>query len=295
MLKYLLCRPMGGWNDLLCQINLCYHYSRIYNRVLVIDTNHISGIQDHFSNYFSFDGDNSMVFLSLSNDLIEIFSGSTIKNLTNGSYVNMESNEWFHDKTNKITFDMSSDSDDHLLVHQSSGGGAQSIYFLRNLILENSISEAARAAYYELKKLNYCSTLVRNTDYKTDYVSFFSSIEKSVCLYEKILVGSDDKACLDYASDFFGDKFMSLSELPDANSGRPLISNYYGMDFQIKHNKRSLMELVVISLSSKFFVSEINFLKNTPLPTGMKSGYVMLADNLNKDKSIFTKLIDWYK
>jgi hypothetical protein len=280
---------------LLCQINLCYHYSRIHNRVLVIDTNHASGIQDHLSNYFSFDGDNSMVFLNLNDDLISFFSGFKVGNLINGNYVSLEFDEWFNDKKSKITFDMGSDSDEHLLVHQSSGGGAQSIYFLRNLILENSISEAAKTIYSELSKLNYCSTLVRNTDYKTDYVNFFLSIKESVYFYDRILVGSDDKACLEYAHDFFGDKFMSLSELPDNNSGRPLISNYYGVDFQIKHNKRSLMELVLIGLSSKFFASEINYLKNTPLPVGMKSGYVMLADNLNKDKSIFTKLVDWYK
>ena len=50
--KYVLCLPKGcGFNDVLCQINEAYKFSKKSNRTLLIDT-HLSGLADSLSNYF---------------------------------------------------------------------------------------------------------------------------------------------------------------------------------------------------------------------------------------------------
>ena len=50
--KYVLCLPKGcGFNDVLCQINEAYKFSKISNRTLLIDTR-LSGLADSLSNYF---------------------------------------------------------------------------------------------------------------------------------------------------------------------------------------------------------------------------------------------------
>ena len=55
-MKYLLCRPCGGLNDILCQIGGCYNYCAKYNRILLIDTNHFKAAYGGFSfdKYFTF-------------------------------------------------------------------------------------------------------------------------------------------------------------------------------------------------------------------------------------------------
>lgn len=53
-MRYLLCRPRGGINDTLNQIELCWRYARSYNRILVVDTEYLvsSGICISFSELF---------------------------------------------------------------------------------------------------------------------------------------------------------------------------------------------------------------------------------------------------
>jgi hypothetical protein len=49
--RYLLCRPHGGLNDTLCQIEKCWKYALKSDRVLIIDTRN-SGLHADFSEYF---------------------------------------------------------------------------------------------------------------------------------------------------------------------------------------------------------------------------------------------------
>lgn len=50
--KYVLCLPRGcGFNDVLCQINEAYKFSKKSNRTLLIDTR-LSGLADSLCNYF---------------------------------------------------------------------------------------------------------------------------------------------------------------------------------------------------------------------------------------------------
>jgi hypothetical protein len=52
--RLVLCRPQGGLNDVLCQIERVCQYAEAFNRTVVIDTNHHSthSIKDRFSRYF---------------------------------------------------------------------------------------------------------------------------------------------------------------------------------------------------------------------------------------------------
>lgn len=55
--KYLLCRPLGGLNDILCQINYCYNYCIKFNRILLIDTSFLyehNSFSCSFDKYFDF-------------------------------------------------------------------------------------------------------------------------------------------------------------------------------------------------------------------------------------------------
>ncbi|MCP5000226.1 MAG: hypothetical protein GY933_16185 [Hyphomicrobiales bacterium] len=51
MKKYLLCRPKGGLNDTLCQIERCWQYAEQHHRTLIVDTTR-SCFAGEFSNFF---------------------------------------------------------------------------------------------------------------------------------------------------------------------------------------------------------------------------------------------------
>ena len=42
--KYILCRPVGGLNDIFCQIEKCWQYAEKYNRILIVDTDKSQGL-----------------------------------------------------------------------------------------------------------------------------------------------------------------------------------------------------------------------------------------------------------
>ncbi|MEY3069700.1 MAG: hypothetical protein RLZZ456_1399 [Pseudomonadota bacterium] len=48
--RYLLCRPEGGFNDMLCQIELCWHYAEANGRTLIVDSA-VTGFGDDFATY----------------------------------------------------------------------------------------------------------------------------------------------------------------------------------------------------------------------------------------------------
>ena len=52
--RLLICRPLGGLNDLLCQIERACRYGERFGREVVVDTNHPSTtyFHDDFSSYF---------------------------------------------------------------------------------------------------------------------------------------------------------------------------------------------------------------------------------------------------
>ena len=72
-MKYLLCRPRGGLNDTLNQIELCWRYSEIYNRILIIDTEYLisTGISVKFSSLFEVLDPSKNIILDLSKTLLD--------------------------------------------------------------------------------------------------------------------------------------------------------------------------------------------------------------------------------
>jgi hypothetical protein len=279
---------MGGWNDTLCQISLCFFYAKKFHRRLVLDMEKYSGLRDGLENYFEFIDPNPDFIFELPSTFD--FSGLTFYPEFIGSLDSYSMSGRFLKDTNKqVTFDFTKDYPHDILIHHTDGGGGDSFELLKLLKLKPDIAQDFENL---IKKLpaRYHATMVRNTDYKTDYVSHFNEI-KSELNSEVLFLATDDSECLNYASQLFGEKLVSISQPPSNDSNQALIYNNFGMDLQKFYNRNSLIELLVSSHATKFHVSYIHSYKEWPLKAGSVSGFVSLAKILNDNKIVLGKLI----
>ena len=173
--KYLLCRPRGGLNDVLCQIEKCWRYAEKHRRILVIDTRD-SGLMGSFFEYFSVKESSVPVrdFFSL-NEIRAINQEKCLPKFCSGrldildayfldpekNYVDRASNE-------SITFDFEVDHAETLLVHEQSGGGTLSFACLNRLYVAEPVRQQVLLAMKKLPKI-YSAIHIRNTDYQSNY------------------------------------------------------------------------------------------------------------------------------
>ena len=71
--KFLLCRPQGGLNDTLCQIELCWRYAARFNRTLIIDARK-SGLHADFSEFFQQKKASNKILLDVSSEMFDFLN-----------------------------------------------------------------------------------------------------------------------------------------------------------------------------------------------------------------------------
>ncbi|MDR2636096.1 MAG: hypothetical protein LBC08_04620, partial [Campylobacteraceae bacterium] len=120
--KILICRPHGGFNDMLVRIEKCCRYAQTYNRTLYIDTSR-SGFLDDFDKYFTAP---EGIFLNISHLLSLQVSKDDYEKLKIIADSPFDT---------QAVFDFSKDYDEQILVYEESGGGDESIFVFERLSL----------------------------------------------------------------------------------------------------------------------------------------------------------------
>ena len=144
-MRYLLCRPLGGMNDMMSQIEKCCQYAEQSNRILIIDTNpkNTKFFRDDFSNYFTSHHKN--LFLDVSEHKEILNKLHAFPEFLTHRIFDYDSTMWpskeyayYYDTSDKsspptpLTFDFSKDYPHPLLVHHMWGGGEMAhLAFLR--------------------------------------------------------------------------------------------------------------------------------------------------------------------
>lgn len=291
MSRYLLCRPRGGLNDTLCQIEKCWQYCDKYNRILIIDTTR-SGIFIKFSDIFK-DITNSNYLFELSNEKIIEINNLTcqIKQIEGkldsykSIYINKE-NYNLVDINQKISFDFDKDYQEDVLIYEQCGGGTDSFKLLKKLTFVDDLKLKIK----NLKlKTNYKSIHVRNTDYKTDYTTLFKNI-KSELKGDDVLICSDDGNVINKAIDILSESnVFTKTNNKFSLDGNPLhntFNNYTDEEKRIL-TENSIIDLVLLGLSDKIYYSNISNFDFTVI-----SGFTKLSLLLNEEKSVINQLID---
>jgi hypothetical protein len=290
MTRYLLCRPQGGLNDILCQIEKCCRYAERTGRVLLIDTNyeHASFFHDRFSNYFS-SRQNGIVLDaenfpdSLNNmDVFPMFlSGRIDKYKTS---INLKNREYCDTETDlPVTFDFDRDYPHTLLVHHNVGGCTLSLYALLRLRLRDTLTDEL------LTRLNcigspYTGIHIRNTDYKTNYEQFLRDFRPQP--NEAVFLATDNRGTLEEFQQTFGrDRIFSFASLPATSN--PIHSGKQPPEEQFVRNRDAILDLLMLALSHKLYLFKLE--ENH---IGARySGFSRLAQELWESKIVLKHLI----
>jgi hypothetical protein len=293
--RVVLCRPQGGLNDVLCQIEKTCRYAERFNRTVIVDTNFHSTrfIRDQFSRYFNSKQKN--LILDCSEIESQFGNVNVVPNFLAGNCHRYDVQYDFElvcfvEKTTHqpVTFNFAKDYAEPLLVHHDSGAiGGASVAALSRMRLHDDLSDEL------IKRLNsigsnYVSIHIRNTDYTTNYQPMLNKLKTHPALLncEKMFVATDDIGCLEFCKNSFQHiKIFSFSKLPQ-ESGRP-IHRLSERDDIYEINKDAILDLLMLTLSKNFILLELN--QNR---WGTKySGFSRLAVELRNSKTILSGLL----
>ncbi len=291
MSRFLLCRPMGGLNDVLTQIELCCQYAEQTGRIVIVDTNYAN---DHF-----FSDDFGKYFVSLQEKLIfdprafeDLFDRLTVypeflSGRTGDYYQTFDLGTWrWSESVTKlpITFDFTKNYPHQLLIQHQFGGGEISKQALLRMRLQPGITDELVTRLDSIGPA-YSAIHVRHTDYKTNYWPALSSLKNSNI--KRLFVATDNRSVLeDFKAALGQERVFSFADFLSTD-GEPIHNLELSSDETYSRNRDAILDLVMLALSSQLFILNIE-----PNKLAMKvSGFSSLARSLWASKIILKHLI----
>jgi hypothetical protein len=284
----LLCRPLGGLNDVLCQIERCSAYADRFGRLVVVDTEEHSDkyFRDKFSNYFVSLRPNLVLDTRLVGDRLDTldvrpaFLAGRVR-AARPRYILGHRRFIDEPSGHPITFDFACDHPEPLIVHHQAGGGVDSVRALNRLSLR---SELVALLKHRLALLGsgFVGIHIRDTDYSTQYQAPLEQVAIDPAAH--IFVGTDSAAALGYCRAKFGaDRVFSFAALrPDGAR----LHHIEDPAQAYERNRDAILDLVTLALASQFHMFELQ-----PNAIGMRfSGFSLLAANLRNNPAVLAQL-----
>lgn len=279
--RFLLCRPEGGLNDMLCQVQKCYSYAKRWKRILIIDTNYTgsTSFKDKFSNYFN--TKETDVYLD-TDEFTALESMSLYPGFLQGR-INTYKIEWnisvnnFVDCTTQQSLKLNFDKDftEQVVLHHSAGGGEKSVRAFAWLRL-NQIMLDELSIRIEKIGNRYTAIHIRHTDYKTDYKKRIQSLARKIA--GPVYIASDNKEVIAYCVQVFGKaRTHTFSRLPKQAGKRIHIDDAEDGLLPFDMNKDAIADLFTLALSEKLYFFQIQANNNK----NKYSGFSRLAKNIH--------------
>jgi hypothetical protein len=288
--KILLCRPRGGLNDTLCQLERSWSYAERSARKLIIDTNK-SGVLLNFDRLFSQRLANSKVLFHLPESQIEFLNTLSCypkpvqgKIDTYQALYSDEYNYYVEEQCEEFRFELLDHCSEQLLVYEQCGGGTKSRAFFERVTFSNSVIDLVEKAIVRLGE-NYAAIHVRHTDYKSDYGNFFRQVSERV-RSKRLLICSDSTEVISLAKSIFKSSDVVTNSLPVFTDTPLHYPRLYTTDEQRwQATTNSLIDLVTLANASELFLC--------PLKGGnpLYSGFSQLAGYLNENRGIISALL----
>lgn len=289
--RLLLCRPQGGVNDMLCQIEKACRYAERFDRTVVVETDYLYShtFGDRLSHYFVSQQDRLVLDASGIRDQIDrldvfpAFARGRVNRCQirfNGqisNYIDVETGL-------PLTFDFSRDYDEPLLLHVQAGGGQLSIGALARLRLHDGLVDQLLDRLRRIGP-HYAGIHIRATDYRSKYQETIEAIAREIA--GPVFVATDNRGVLaDCRARFGPDRVHSFARLP-AEAGRPL---HYSDEFPDRFavNCDAFLDLIMLGLASSYYAFELE----ANVFGSKHSGFSLLAANLNRAKPMIARLVD---
>ena len=294
--RYLLCRPEGGFNDMLCQIELCWRYAEANGRTLIVDSA-VTGFGDDFATYFR-PADGQHAELQLSPERLQQLNAvTTFPEAVNGRLADYEKiwsdHVWgFVDAVSHqpLSFDAERRYPHVCLLHHQHGGGTVSLDALRRLRLQPELAKYIRERIAGLGA-DYDAIHVRHTDYVTDIGHFFGTLVGKLA-DRRVLVCSDNAEVIALARKTFKRaEIVTVSEVPDLG-GQPIHVHARAAGIPAEKLNRDMQtDLFALAASSHLYVSRVADGPGGRLPYQQLSGFSYLAATLNRRRRLLHKLL----
>lgn len=300
-IRYLLCRPQGGLNDKLCQIERCCRYAEHFGRTVIVDTAYAGGdsFHDDFARYFQSRQPRLILSLRARADAIE---GATVV----PTFLQNRINDYqaapkvprtpLKERASNLplTFDFSRDHDAQVLVHHQDGGGRQSLFALLRLALRPAlVAELQRRL--QIIGGPYLAVHVRHTDYFSDYEGLLQKIKTHQP--PKLFLATDSQAVLDaFRSTLKTTKILNFSHsLSPDETPTHIVSGSGAPSENYLRNQDAILDLLTLSLSKHLLVAPLAGRHGASVAPKY-SGFSVLAKNLQSAKVILRQLVgplDW--
>jgi hypothetical protein len=287
--RLVLCRPLGGLNDVFCQIERACAYAERFGRTVVVDTLEQSDryFRDRFSNYFDSLQENLVLDADLVGDRLDAldvmpaFLSGRVRacrpryDAARGGWIDEPSGQ-------VVSFDFEHDHTAELLVHHDAGGGMDSIRALARLRLKDPLVQALKARLAVVGR-SYVGLHIRDTDYRTNYRRLLA--KTSIGPHARVFVATDSAEALAYCRAAFGDdRVFSFAALPESGARLHHIADPAEA---YARNLDAILDLLMLALASAYEMLQIE-----PNRFGARfSGYSVLAANLRNNPAVLARLL----
>jgi hypothetical protein len=290
--RLLLCRPQGGLNDMMSQIERCCRYAENTGRAVIVDTNFENETYgDEFDRYFA--SRQSRLHLDARDyypllDRASVYPGFLQGRVSSYRSVMPAGGDdpmtLERESGLPLTFDFRKEYPHQLLVHHQLGRVSYSFAaFLRMSLQRGLIVELVA----RLRKIGgpYLGVHVRHTDYKSNYAPVLEEV--AAAQLQRVFVATDNHEVLEaFRTSLPNKEIHSFTEELSVD-GKPLHLNRPKTVTVFRRNSDAILDLLVLALSARIVSS--NILNGRRGFT--KSGFAVLAEDLAKHKRILSELL----
>jgi hypothetical protein len=288
--RLLLCRPQGGLNDTLCQIEKACRYAERFDRTVVVETDSYRTVTfgDRFSNYFI--SRQSRLVLDAAElrarfDELDVLPAQIRGRVTTYTPVYSASANNLADETTgqTLSFDFRRDHAQPLLVHHAWGGGDISLKALGRMRLHPDLGDLLARRLASIGP-RFVGVHIRHTDYRTSYRAQLPSLARK--LKGPIFIATDNRAVLADCRDVFGaERVHSFARLPE-EAGQPAHAlTPDRVDYE--SNADAILDLLMLAHARRI----VRFKLDANKIRSIYSGYSRLAINLKRSPRILNGLL----
>lgn len=290
--RWLLCRPQGGLNDMLCQVEKCCRYAERTGRTVVVDTNyaHSEYFNDDLDRYFA--SRQSRLLLSPRAlpgplDAMTVFPAFLQGRLDSYTARFDRDARAFCDTATgaPVTFDFGRDHPQQLLVHHQAGGGTISLFALLRLTLQPPlVDELVR----RMQGIGgpWTGVHIRDTDYATDYRPLLDGLLRRAP--PRIFLATDSQPVREhFLRELGAERVHTYADALSAD--RAPIHRRAAIDPRtaLRRNRDALLDLLLLALSRQVLFGRVGANE-----WGVShSGFSLLAHGLWQQRSVLRHLV----